>query len=304
MELGRGSRVRPEARRATARSPARLAWITGLRLVFLTLLLGATAIFYLRGELARYPFSLRIVFVTIAAALRARRPSTPSRLRAGRRLPRARVRADRARPAHLDGDRLRHRRRDERGHVVLRAHLPRSARCSSGSAGPPSRRGQRHRDLRDALLRRFASRWIQPPLDQAERYALDASAARLPAPRQRARHHRRRAPRAATSPSASASPAARSQAATQRALRGRAARASSGASPPGSRTRSATRSVRSPARSRCSASRRRSRTKTGELCDIVQREARAAERPRDDMLDLSKPRRPAHRGDRRRGARA
>jgi signal transduction histidine kinase len=45
----------------------RLAWITGLRVAFLTLLLGATSTLYLRGELARYPSSLRIVFVTIAA---------------------------------------------------------------------------------------------------------------------------------------------------------------------------------------------------------------------------------------------
>jgi two-component system sensor histidine kinase HydH len=46
----------------------RLAWMTGLRLAFFTLLLVATAIFYLGGELARYPTSLRIVFVTIAVA--------------------------------------------------------------------------------------------------------------------------------------------------------------------------------------------------------------------------------------------
>lgn len=45
----------------------RLAWITGLRLLFLVLLLGATATLYLGGELARYPFSLRIVFLTIGA---------------------------------------------------------------------------------------------------------------------------------------------------------------------------------------------------------------------------------------------
>jgi two-component system, NtrC family, sensor histidine kinase HydH len=48
--------------------PTRLAWITALRLAFLTLLLVGTAIFYLRGELERYPVSLRIVFLTIAAA--------------------------------------------------------------------------------------------------------------------------------------------------------------------------------------------------------------------------------------------
>lgn len=45
----------------------RIAWITGLRLLFLVLLLGATATLYLGGELARYPFSLRVVFITIAA---------------------------------------------------------------------------------------------------------------------------------------------------------------------------------------------------------------------------------------------
>jgi two-component system sensor histidine kinase HydH len=46
---------------------ARLSWITGLRLAFLALLLTATATLYLRGELARYSFSLRVVFFTIAA---------------------------------------------------------------------------------------------------------------------------------------------------------------------------------------------------------------------------------------------
>jgi signal transduction histidine kinase len=46
----------------------RLAWMTGLRLVFFTVLLVATAVFYLGGELTRYPVSLRIVFVTIAVA--------------------------------------------------------------------------------------------------------------------------------------------------------------------------------------------------------------------------------------------
>ena len=45
---------------------SRLAWVTGLRLAFLALLLSATAALYLRGELTRYPFSLRIVFMTIA----------------------------------------------------------------------------------------------------------------------------------------------------------------------------------------------------------------------------------------------
>ncbi len=43
----------------------RIGWITGLRLVFLVLLLATTSVLYLRGTLSRYPFSLRVVFVTI-----------------------------------------------------------------------------------------------------------------------------------------------------------------------------------------------------------------------------------------------
>jgi two-component system, NtrC family, sensor histidine kinase HydH len=50
------------------RLAGRLAWITGLRLAFLTLLLVATGFFYLRGELAVYPQSQSIVVVTIGAA--------------------------------------------------------------------------------------------------------------------------------------------------------------------------------------------------------------------------------------------
>jgi two-component system sensor histidine kinase HydH len=60
MELGIRSASAPDHTLAW-----RIAWITALRLAFLVLLLGATAILYLRGELARYPVSLRIVFVTI-----------------------------------------------------------------------------------------------------------------------------------------------------------------------------------------------------------------------------------------------
>ncbi len=47
---------------------SRLAWMTGLRLGFFTILLVATAVVYLGGELSRYPVSLRIVFLTIAVA--------------------------------------------------------------------------------------------------------------------------------------------------------------------------------------------------------------------------------------------
>jgi signal transduction histidine kinase len=46
----------------------RLAWITGLRLGFLSLLLGAVAFFYLRGALSAYPQSQTIVLGSIGAA--------------------------------------------------------------------------------------------------------------------------------------------------------------------------------------------------------------------------------------------
>ncbi len=46
----------------------RLAWVTGLRLGFLTLLLGSTAFFYLRGALSRYPVSQTILLGAIGAA--------------------------------------------------------------------------------------------------------------------------------------------------------------------------------------------------------------------------------------------
>lgn len=46
----------------------RLAWITGLRLGLLTLLLGAVAFFYFGGQLDRFPSSLHIVFETIGGS--------------------------------------------------------------------------------------------------------------------------------------------------------------------------------------------------------------------------------------------
>jgi signal transduction histidine kinase len=75
---------------AGARTPdhslaRRIAWITAMRLAFLVLLLGATAVLYLQGELARYPFSLRIVFVTIAGGF-ALAGAYAVVLRSGRRL--------------------------------------------------------------------------------------------------------------------------------------------------------------------------------------------------------------------------
>jgi two-component system, NtrC family, sensor histidine kinase HydH len=79
-----------EARSASYRPPdhslaTRLAWITGVRLAFLIFLLAATATLYLRGDLASYPSSVRIVFVTIGAAF-ALGAVYGAALRAGRRL--------------------------------------------------------------------------------------------------------------------------------------------------------------------------------------------------------------------------
>jgi two-component system, NtrC family, sensor histidine kinase HydH len=79
MELG----IRSIAARHSL--AGRLAWITALRLGFLVLLLGATATLYLGGELARYPFSLRVVFVTIGAGFGLAAAYAVA-LRAGRRL--------------------------------------------------------------------------------------------------------------------------------------------------------------------------------------------------------------------------
>lgn len=60
MKLG----VSPEAQPGLA---ARLAWVTAGRLLFLLLLVGALAALYLRGGLAAYPSSMRVVFATFAA---------------------------------------------------------------------------------------------------------------------------------------------------------------------------------------------------------------------------------------------
>ena len=62
MKLGLGTtRVQPGL-------AGRLVWMTGLRLVFFTILFVATAVFYLGGELSRFPVSLRVVFATIGAS--------------------------------------------------------------------------------------------------------------------------------------------------------------------------------------------------------------------------------------------
>jgi signal transduction histidine kinase len=98
VELGIGpglGRVTSPVRGVEARSPSgrpadhslatRLAWITGLRLSFLVLLLVAMSTLYLRGALSLYPFSLRIGMTTIAAGF-GLEAVYAAMLRSGRRL--------------------------------------------------------------------------------------------------------------------------------------------------------------------------------------------------------------------------
>ncbi len=67
--LAEPSRIEPDLGfESDERLASRLSWMTGLRLGFLTLLLVATAFFYLRGALGVYPQSQGIVFATIGAA--------------------------------------------------------------------------------------------------------------------------------------------------------------------------------------------------------------------------------------------
>ncbi len=61
------------------------AGITALRLAFMLVALGATATLYLRGELANYPVSMRVVFATISAGF-AQAAAYAVALRSGRRL--------------------------------------------------------------------------------------------------------------------------------------------------------------------------------------------------------------------------
>ena len=73
-----------EPRNAATDLRGRLMWVTGARLLVTTLILGATAFFYLRGGLGRYPESLSVVFWTIGiayalSAIEAALLRTPSR---------------------------------------------------------------------------------------------------------------------------------------------------------------------------------------------------------------------------------
>jgi signal transduction histidine kinase len=86
MELGvRVNQAGANPRERGASLAGRLAWITGLRLGFMLLALGATATLYLHGELARYAFSMRIVFATITAGF-AQAAAYGVVLRSGKRL--------------------------------------------------------------------------------------------------------------------------------------------------------------------------------------------------------------------------
>jgi len=55
-------------RLAGAPLPRRLAWLTGARLLFLTVLLGLVGVFYLRGHFRFDSFTIRVALVTLAVA--------------------------------------------------------------------------------------------------------------------------------------------------------------------------------------------------------------------------------------------
>ncbi len=55
-------------RLAGATLPRRLAWLTGARLLFLTVLLGLVGLFYLRGQFRLDSFTIRVALLTLAVA--------------------------------------------------------------------------------------------------------------------------------------------------------------------------------------------------------------------------------------------
>ncbi len=288
--------------RAGARGLAwRLAWITGLRLVFFTLLLGATAVFYLGGELSRYPSSLRVVFVTIGVRVRARRGlrgRPPHGASTSSRLAYAQIVLDQVTwtaivyvtggatsgatsfyaftclvGAMLIG---------LRGALTAAAAGGALVRCSCAS--PSASTGSRRRPTRPAFYVTSWAELIYPLLVNALGILVVALLGGVP----------RRAP----------APHGRRARGGERArARGRAAR--------GARAHRGGARARDPqparvdlaARSRCCASRRRSPTEDKQLCAIIRREAIRLNDLVTDMLDLSKPRRPEVEDDRRGRAR-
>ena len=252
MELGaalgpaRGRRRSRAAPGASRGSPA-------LASLFLTLLLGGDRVLLPARRARDLPAVLRIIFLTIAAAF-ALGAAYAVVLRAGGVSRRPRLRADRARPGHLDGHRLRHGRARRAARRRSTRSPASSARCSSGCAAPPSRRCAGIA-LYASLCLAFVFALDPAAARSAPRTSLDARELVYPllvnalgigvvallarVPRRAPPPHRRRA----RSGDAARAP-------------GRAARAARAASRRGSRTRSATRSDRSRVRSRCSASRR------------------------------------------------
>jgi hypothetical protein len=66
-QAGALSSIAPAQRLVLQQLASRLAWLTGLRVVFVTLLFGLTASFYLRRGFEVGTYSNRVLFVALAA---------------------------------------------------------------------------------------------------------------------------------------------------------------------------------------------------------------------------------------------
>ena len=249
----RGLDLDVRASRSDDRLANRLAWITGLRLGFLTLLLVATAFFYLRGALGVYPQSQSIVFATIGAAF-ALAAIYATVLRSGKHL-------RRLAEAQLVLDQL-----------TWTAIVYVSGGATSGATsfygltclvgailiglrGAAIAAVERHRDLRGALRGLRDRRRSRPPRDQGAAnyvvawdgivYPLAVNALGIVVVTLLAGYLAERLRRTGGALAE----------ANERAPRRRAPRAARSHRRRASRTRSAIRSARSPARSRCCARR-------------------------------------------------
>ena len=248
------------ARRPTRRTDdglaTRLAWITGLRLGFLTLLLGATAFFYLRGALAQLPAQ--------PCASSSSRSARRSRSRAIYAVVlRERQAASARSPTRRSSSISSRGRRSSTSRAARRAARPRSTALTClvgailvGLRGAAIAAVSGIARLRGCCARRSRSRWIRPPRDQAAaNYVVDVGRASST----RSLVNALGIVVVALLAGYLAERLRRTGGALAEAQRaradGRAARACSDGSPPGSRTRSETRSARSPARSRCCARR-------------------------------------------------
>ena len=171
----------------------RLAWVTGLRLGFLTLLLGATAFFYLRGALRQYPHSQTIVLGTIGAAfaLAAVYAVTLRRGKNLRRVAEAQIVLDQLTWTAIvyvtggatSGATSFYGLTCLVGAILIGLRGAALAAIVGGGAF-------------SALCAAFALRWLAPPSDQARgKLRRRVGRHRLPARRQPPRHHRRHAAR-------------------------------------------------------------------------------------------------------------